>query len=50
VKLLRQSFARRLLAVPVFAKVMGIAFALTALFGLVMRWEIERTRERLLQT
>jgi signal transduction histidine kinase len=36
------------LGVPVFAKVMGIAFALTLLFGLVMHWEIARTRQRLI--
>jgi signal transduction histidine kinase len=35
------------LGVPVFAKIMGIAFALTLLFGVVMQWEIARTRQRL---
>jgi signal transduction histidine kinase len=42
--------SRTVLGVPVFAKVMGIAFALTVLFGFVMQWEIARTRQRILQT
>jgi signal transduction histidine kinase len=40
--------AKRLQAVPVFAKVMGIAFFLTLMFGAVMHWEITRTRQRIL--
>lgn len=48
VKGLWQRIADRLLGVPVFSKVMGIAFALTLLFGFVLHWEIVRTQQRII--
>lgn len=43
----QQSVWRAVLGVPVFAKVMGIAFGLTVLFGVVMYGEIVRARDRI---
>lgn len=48
VNLWPQRVTRTILSVPVFTKIMGIAFGLTLLFAVVMHGEITRTRQRLI--